>query len=88
MSQLKISREDIHILAENTQWTKSGADKALKEHVYSTAASWQKFLKILFVSLGAGQTHLNELVFSTNIHYSIRHQASYLSHFSFLIARV
>jgi hypothetical protein len=35
-----------------------------------------------------GQTHLNELVFSTNIHYSIRHQASYLSHFSFSIARV
>jgi len=56
VEKLKISRDDIHLIAENSKWTETGANKILNDYVYSSAASWQRFLKILFISLGGGFT--------------------------------
>ncbi len=48
-----IDRDDIHIIARNSNWEKAGVSKALKKHVYSSPASWKSFLRLLFLALGA-----------------------------------
>ncbi len=49
-----MQREDIFLISKHSSGVEKGIESALKEHVYSNTLSWQKFLKILFLSLGAG----------------------------------
>jgi uncharacterized membrane protein len=49
-------REDIHIISRNSNWSAPGVHKALKEQVYNNQSAWQRFLKLLFISLGIGFT--------------------------------
>lgn len=52
----KIQREDIHILSRNSNITAFGVKSALKENINNDKESWQKFLGILFLTLGVGFT--------------------------------
>jgi len=52
----KIEREDIHIISRHSNWPEQSIDKVLKQEIYSSKASWQKFLKLFFISLGVSFT--------------------------------
>lgn len=47
-------REDIHIISRHSNLPATSIKTALQDFVYSGKEAWQKFLKILFLSLGAG----------------------------------
>lgn len=47
-------REDIHIISRHSNLTLPSIRKALQEFVYSGKEAWQQFLRIFFLSLGAG----------------------------------
>jgi uncharacterized membrane protein len=47
-------REDIHIISRHSNLPVSSIKTALHDFVYSGKESWQQFLRILFLSLGAG----------------------------------
>ncbi|WP_223248806.1 DUF2157 domain-containing protein [Leeuwenhoekiella nanhaiensis] len=51
-----MNRKDIHIINRNSTISEKQVAKALDEHVYSNKKSWQKFLKVFFISLGLGFT--------------------------------
>lgn len=51
-----MNREDIHIIARNSNWPASSVDKALKENTYPDTQAWRKFLQVLLISLGVGFT--------------------------------
>lgn len=48
----KINREDILLIAQNSNWSKAGVAKFLEEHVHSDKPSWRKFLSLLLLGLG------------------------------------
>ncbi|MEZ4809807.1 MAG: DUF2157 domain-containing protein [Allomuricauda sp.] len=48
----KINREDIQIISRHSNWSEDGVSKALRDNVYSDLPSLQKFLKLLFLSVG------------------------------------
>lgn len=48
----KIRREDIQIVAQNSNWSEGGVATFLREHVYSNKTSWFKFLSLLLLGLG------------------------------------
>lgn len=48
----KINREDIQLIAQNSNWSEGGVATFLREHVYSNQPSWRKFLSLLFLGLG------------------------------------
>ena len=50
----KIKREDIHIVGRYSNLTEKGIEKTLKDNVYNDKEAWQKFLRLLFFSLGVG----------------------------------
>jgi uncharacterized membrane protein len=52
----KIQRKDIHIIGRHSNLTESGIAKALKDNVYNDKEAWQKFLRLMFISLGIGFT--------------------------------
>ncbi len=52
----KIQREDIHIISRHSDLTEEGIDSVLKENVYSDKETWQKFLRLFFITLGVGFT--------------------------------
>lgn len=58
-----IQREDIYILSRHSNLSEEAIDSALKEHVYNDKAAWQKFLRLLFISLGVGFTVLGIVFF-------------------------
>lgn len=58
-----IQREDIYILNRHSNLSEEAIDSALKEHVYNDKAAWQKFLRLLFISLGVGFTVLGIVFF-------------------------
>lgn len=58
-----IQREDIYILNRHSNLSEEAIDCALKEHVYNDKAAWQKFLRLLFISLGVGFTVLGIVFF-------------------------
>lgn len=60
---MKISRQDIHIVSQHSNWSDEGIDSALKENVYAKRGDWQRFLKLLFISLGISFTTLGILFF-------------------------
>ena len=51
-----MNKEDIHIISRHSNWSEEGVEAALKQHVYSSTKSWNKFLQLLFMSLGVGFT--------------------------------
>lgn len=57
-----MEREDILIISQHSDLSEKVADKALKENVYNDKRAWQKFLRLLFISLGVGFT-LSGIVF-------------------------
>ncbi|WP_299104907.1 DUF2157 domain-containing protein [uncultured Tenacibaculum sp.] len=52
----KIEREDIHIISRHSNWSERSIDKILKQEIYSNKQSWQKFLRLFFISLGISFT--------------------------------
>ena len=52
----KIERDDIQIISQHSNWSEKSIDKILKQQIYSTKESWQKFLKLFFISLGISFT--------------------------------
>nr|WP_299340196.1 DUF2157 domain-containing protein [Allomuricauda sp.] len=52
----KIQRKEIHVISRNSNWSPEGIDTVLKEEVYNNKLSWQKFLKLFFISSGVGFT--------------------------------
>lgn len=52
----KIEREDIQIISRHSNWSEESVDKILKQEIYNTKESWQKFLRLFFVSLGVSFT--------------------------------
>ena len=47
-------REDIHLVSRHSNLPVASIRSALRDFVYSGKDAWQQFLKILFLSLGAG----------------------------------
>jgi uncharacterized membrane protein len=52
----QIQREDIHIINRHSNLTEKGVAKVLKENIYNNREAWQKFLRLLFITLGVGFT--------------------------------
>ncbi len=52
----KIEREDIQIIARHSNWSEKSIDKILKKNIYNDKESWNKFLRLFFISLGVGFT--------------------------------
>ena len=52
----KIEREDIQIISRHSNWSEESIDKVLKQEIYSNKESWQKFLRLFFISLGISFT--------------------------------
>lgn len=52
----KIEREDIQIISRHSNWSEGSIDKILKQEIYSNKESWQKFLRLFFISLGISFT--------------------------------
>ena len=50
----KVQREDIQIISKYCNLTEKGVDKVLKDNVYNGKEEWQKFLRLLFLTLGVG----------------------------------
>ncbi|WP_222982577.1 DUF2157 domain-containing protein [Flagellimonas meishanensis] len=60
---LKISREDIQIIGEHSNWPEKSISKALREHVYSSKASWHRFISIFLLVLGVSFSILGIVFF-------------------------
>lgn len=50
----KISRDDIYAICQSSDIAQPTLEKALQEKVYANKSDWSKFLKLLFLTLGAG----------------------------------
>ena len=50
----KIEREDIQIITRHSNWSEKSIDNILKKNIYSDKESWQKFLRLFFISLSVG----------------------------------
>lgn len=50
----KIEREDLYILSQHSDLSEELAAKVLREQIYSDKAAWQKFMRLLFISLAFG----------------------------------
>ena len=59
----KIDREDIHIINRHSNWSEKSINNLLKKEIYTTATSWQKFLRLFFITLGIGFTTTGVLFF-------------------------
>lgn len=53
---MNIDRKDIRIISRHSNLSEERVGKMLKTHIYSSTESWQKFLRLLFMSLGIGFT--------------------------------
>ena len=51
-----MDRDDIHIMTRHLHLTEATVAKALNENIYHNKATWQKFLQLIFISLGIGFT--------------------------------
>jgi len=59
----KISREDIHIIARHSNLSEQSINNILLKDTYNDKASWYKFVKLLFISLGVGFTTIGVIFF-------------------------
>jgi uncharacterized membrane protein len=60
---MNIDRKDIRIINRYSDLSEKQVDKILKAHVYNSPESWQKFLRLLFISLGIAFTTAGILFF-------------------------
>jgi len=49
-----VNREDIQIIVKHSNVDTANIDGLLNEHVHAKQKDWQKFLRLLFISLGVG----------------------------------
>lgn len=59
----ELQRNDIHIISRHSNLSEDVIQQQLKEQVYSSPKSWQRFLQLLFISLGVGFTVAGILFF-------------------------
>jgi uncharacterized membrane protein len=59
----KIEREDIHIISRHSNLSEGSIVKILKQEIYSNKESWQKFLRLFFMSLGISFTTAGIILF-------------------------
>ncbi|MEX0313942.1 MAG: DUF2157 domain-containing protein [Allomuricauda sp.] len=48
----KITREDIRVIANHSNWSEKSIAKSLKDNVYNGSDTWLRFLKLFVLSLG------------------------------------
>ncbi|RXP53797.1 DUF2157 domain-containing protein [Lutibacter sp. HS1-25] len=60
---VKLSRDDIYIISQNSNWSAKGVQSILKQNIYSSPTSWQQFLRLFFLSLGIGFATFGVLFF-------------------------
>jgi uncharacterized membrane protein len=60
---MNIDKKDIRIINRYSDLSEKQVDKILKAHVYNSPESWQKFLRLLFISLGIAFTTAGILFF-------------------------
>ncbi len=70
-----MDREDIHIIAGNSDWPAKGIEAALKDKVYPDARDWLKFIKWSFLALGITLT-LSGIVFFFAYNWDYLHKFS------------
>ncbi len=70
-----MDREDIHIIAGNSDWPAKGIEAALKDKVYPDARDWLKFIKWSFLALGTTLT-LSGIVFFFAYNWDYLHKFS------------
>lgn len=51
-----IQREDIHIISRHSEINEEGISQILTENIYNSKETWQKFLRLFFITLGVGFT--------------------------------
>lgn len=51
-----IQREDIHIISRHSDIDEEGISQVLTENIYNNRETWQKFLRLFFITLGVGFT--------------------------------
>lgn len=51
-----IQREDIHIIGRHSNMDEEGISQILTETIYNNRETWQKFLRLFFITLGVGFT--------------------------------
>lgn len=49
-----IQREDIKLISRHSNMTELEVERLLKENVYNNKETWQKFLRLFFITLGVG----------------------------------
>ena len=59
----KINREIIQLISRHSNWSESDVSKALLDNVYADSASWYRFLKLFFITLGVSFTTTGILFF-------------------------
>ncbi len=58
-----MDREDIHIIAGNSDWPAKGIEAALKDKVYPNPHDWLNFIKWSFLALGTALTMAGIVIF-------------------------
>lgn len=58
-----LKREDIRLIGQNSNWTAQRVAQLLREKHYNNVEDWQRFLRIIFISLGIGFTVAGILFF-------------------------
>ncbi|MCF6308707.1 MAG: DUF2157 domain-containing protein [Flavobacteriaceae bacterium] len=61
MSKLNI--EEIHLISKHSNWAENAVQVALTKNVYHKTEAWQKFIRLLLISLGVGFTTAGILFF-------------------------
>lgn len=59
----ELQRNDIHIISRHSNLSEDAIQQQLKEQIYNSPKSWQRFLQLLFISLGVGFTVTGILFF-------------------------
>ena len=59
----KLNRAAIYLLRKHSNWSEAGIANALQRDVYANADAWQRFLRLIFISLGVGLSVLGVLFF-------------------------
>ncbi len=58
-----LKREDIRLISQNSNWPAQRVAQLLREKHYNDVEAWQRFLRIIFISLGIGFTVAGILFF-------------------------
>lgn len=83
----KITRKEIYLIHDHSQWSESDLNAALKDLVYPRKMDWLNFLRWFFLSLGLGFTVIGILFFFA-YNWNDLHKFIKLSILLFLIVSV